>query len=71
MRLHLLLWLTVNGLPAQLDCDTDNLNKNLQTCTTGCFVNPEQIESCFQQCLIAKAATQKQCDDQQGKPKLP
>ena len=69
MLLHLLLWFTVNGLPAQLDCDADNLNKKLQTCTSSC--NLAQITSCIQQCLTANEATQKQCDDQKGKPKLP
>ena len=71
MRLHLLLWLLVNGLPVQLDCDPDHIISTLQTCVGGCFVKPANIISaCIQKCTITKATTEKQCDGQKGKIKF-
>ena len=70
MQLHLLLWFTVNGLPVELDCNADNLNKKLQTCFGSCFANRENVDSCVKQCQDEKADAVRQCKDQKGKFKL-
>ena len=71
MRLHLLLWLFVNGLPVQPDCDPDHITSTLQSCVEGCFTKrTKRISPCIQKCQIRKAKTEKQCDEQKGKIKF-
>ena len=69
MRLHLVLWLFVNGLPVQLDCDPGHLLDEFKLCVSGCFTEPTNVDPalCVQNCQVSKATTQKQCDEQKGK----
>ena len=72
MRLHLLLWLFVNGLPVQLDCDPGHLVDEYKLCVGECFTGPANVDpvTCVQKCTNTKATTQKQCDVQKGRTKI-
>ena len=71
MRLNLLVWFVVNGLPVQPDCDPDHITSTLQSCVEGCFTKrTKRISPCIQKCQIRKAKTEKQCDEQKGKIKF-